>query len=132
MPRHGNRADLRLARVGADAAIDAFKRGFMNIVSGGDGHAPGLRGGTISVDADDTWTATLDGIHWTDDVAVSGTLHWSFAGGTLTADLRIDGPGRADGTLRLRGGWLIHGSPRTITLSGRLAGRRVAATMPAS
>jgi pimeloyl-ACP methyl ester carboxylesterase len=131
-PRRGNRANLRLARVGADAAIDAFKRGFMNVVTGGDGHAPGLRGGTIQVDAGDSWTATLDGIRWTNDVTVSGTLHWSFDGGPLDADLQIDGPGRQDGSLHLRGGWLIHGAPRTISITGTLHGRRVEATVPSS
>jgi hypothetical protein len=131
-PAAGNRADLRLPRVGADAAIDAFKRGFMNVVTGGQGDAPGLRGGRIHVDAGDTWTATLDAIRWTDDVAVSGTLHWSFDGGPLDADLRIDGPGRHDGTLHLQGGWLIHGAPRAISITGTLAGKRVAATVPSS
>ena len=130
--RAGNRADLRLARVGADSAIDAFKRGFTNVVQGGDGRAPGLRGGTIQVEADDTWIATLDDIRWTDDVGVSGTLHWSFDGGPLDADLQIDGPGHNDGTLHLEGGWLIPGAPRSISITGTLGGKRVAATMPSS
>jgi pimeloyl-ACP methyl ester carboxylesterase len=131
-PGRGNRADLRLARVGADAAIDAFKRGFLSVVTGGNGHAPGLRGGSIAVDAADTWTARLDGIRWTDDVAVSGTLHWSFNGGPLDADLQVDGPGRHGGTLHLQGGWLIHGASRTIAITGTLDGRRVAASVPSN
>jgi pimeloyl-ACP methyl ester carboxylesterase len=130
-PRAGNRADLRLVRVGVDAALDAFKRGFLNIVTGGDGHAPGLRGGTIDVVDGEAMTATLDRIRWTEDVAVSGTLRWSFDGGSLEADLQVDGPGRKDGTLTLEGGWLIHGAPRTISVTGRLGGERVAAKVPA-
>jgi pimeloyl-ACP methyl ester carboxylesterase len=131
-PQPGNRADLRLARVGADAAIDAFKRGFLNVVQGGQGDAPGLRGGTIHVDAGDVWTATLQQIRWTDDVSVSGTLRWSFDGGPLDADLTIDGPGRRDGTMHLQGGWLIHGAPATISITGTLAHKRVVATMPSN
>ena len=127
----GNRADLRLTRAAADAALDAFKRGFLSIVYGGDGHAAGLRGGTVQVVETEAFTATLDGIRWTDDIAVSGTLEWSFDGGPLTADLQIDGPGRKDGTLHLEGGWLIPGAPRSLAITGTLGGKRVVATTPA-
>ncbi|MDA0160760.1 alpha/beta hydrolase [Solirubrobacter ginsenosidimutans] len=128
----GNRGDLRLARVAADATIDAFKRGILNRFSGGDGTAPGLRGGSVHADGDEHWTATLDGIRWTDDVAVSGTLRWSFDGGPFEADLRVDGPGRNDGTLHLAGGFLIHGAPRSIAITGTLTGRRVVASVPSN
>lgn len=127
----GNRADLRLTRVAADAALDAFKRGFLSIVYGGDGHAPGLRGGTVHVVEAETFTATLDGIRWTEDTAVSGALSWSFDGGPFKADLRVDGPGTQDGTLHLEGGWLIPGAPRSLAITGALGGKRVVATTPA-
>ena len=126
----GNRAssrNRRVAHVAVNAALDALKRSFP---SAGDG--PGLRGGSFHTDYDDTWTTTLTGVRWTDDVAVSGTLHWSFDGGPLDADLEVEGPGGRDGTLHLEGGWLIPGAPRTIAITGRLGGERVAATVPAT
>jgi hypothetical protein len=129
-PGRGNRADLRLTRVAADAALDALKRGFLSIVGGGDGHAAGLRGGTVQMQEGEAFTATLHGIRWTEDVAVSGTLSWSFAGGPLTADLRVEGPVRKDGTLHLEGGWLIPGAPRSLAITGTLGGKRVVASTP--
>jgi hypothetical protein len=130
-PSRGNRANgtaLRVAHVAADTALDALKRSFLT--SSGDG--PGLRGGTFDTDYDFTWTTTLNGARWTDDVAVDGTQHWSFDNGALDADLQIDGPDGYDGTLQLAGGWLIPGAPRTITITGTLGGKHIAATVPST
>ena len=85
-----------VAHVG-HTALDALKRSFLTSSSGG----PGLRGGTFHTDYDFTWTTTLNGARWTDDVAVDGTQQWSFNRGALDADLQIDGPGGHDGTLHL-------------------------------
>ena len=121
-------ADLRIARVAADAALDAVKRSF---VSSGTG--PGLRGGTFHADFGDvSLTTTLTGAQWTEDVAVSGTLHWSYDDGALDADLQIDGPGLHDGTLHMHGGWLIPRAARSLTISGTLSGKHVAATVPST
>jgi hypothetical protein len=125
---HAKRGGLRMARVAVDAALDALKRSFLS--SSGDG--PGLRGGTFHTDYDESWTTTLTGARWTQDVVVSGTMHRSFDGGPLDADLHVDGPGRHDGTLHLHGGWLIPGAPRTITITGTLGGGRLAATTPST
>lgn len=46
----------------------------------------------------------------TKDVDVAGTLHWSFDGGPLDADLQVDGPDRHDGALHLQSGCLIQGA----------------------
>ena len=94
------------------------------------GTRPAFAAGPSRCEEDEACTATLDGIRWTEDVAVSGTLSWSFDGGPLTADLRVDGPGRNDGTLHLEGGWLIPGAPRSIAITGTLGGERVVATTP--
>jgi pimeloyl-ACP methyl ester carboxylesterase len=128
-PSAGNRANgaaLRVAHVAADTALDALKRSFLTSSGGG----PGLRGGTFHTDYDFTWTTTLNGARWTDDVAVNGTQHWSFDSGALDADLQVDGPGNRDGTLRLEGGWLIPGAPGTVTITGTLGRQHVAATVP--
>jgi pimeloyl-ACP methyl ester carboxylesterase len=125
-----NRADryrLRIARVAADATLDVLKRAFFPGVTG-----PGLRGGTWRGEFGDTWTLTLDRVRWTEDVAVSGTLHWSFDGGPLDADLDVDGPGGLDGDLHLEGGWFSQGAQRSIEITGTLAEQRVAARTPST
>jgi pimeloyl-ACP methyl ester carboxylesterase len=127
---HSNRADryrLRIARAAADAALDVLKRAFFPGVTG-----PGLRGGTWRGEFGDTWTLTLDRVRWTEDVAVSGTLHWSFDGGPLVADLHVDGPGRLDGDLHLEGGWFSRGAHRSIEITGTIAGQRIASRMPST
>jgi pimeloyl-ACP methyl ester carboxylesterase len=116
------RRGRRVARAAVDAALDALRR---SIVTGADG--VGLRGGTFHPEFGDDLTLTLTGARWTQDVPVDGTLHWSFEDGTLNADLHVDG-----GALHVEGGWLVPGSPRTLTITGKLHGRRVAATMPSS
>ena len=134
-PTRGNRAgrrSLRVARIAADAALDVQKRSIMNIFNGSDGSGPGLRGGDFESTAGEAWTTTLTEVRWTRDVAVSGTLRWTFDGGALSADLDVDGPGRRDGTLHLHGGWLIPGAARSIAITGTLGGKHVAATMPAT
>jgi hypothetical protein len=117
----------RIVRVAVDTALDALKRSFP---SNGDG--PGLRGGTFHTDYDEPWTTTLTGARWTEDVAVSGTVHWSFGDGALDADLHVDGPGGRDGTLHLEGGWLVPGAARTLAITGTLGGQHVDATVPST
>jgi hypothetical protein len=126
----GNRAgrrSLRVAHAAADTALDALKRSQFN---SGDG--AGLRGGRFHAEFADAETITLTGARWAADVTVDGTLHWSFDDGALDADLEVDGPGRRDGTLHLRGGWLVPGSGRALAITGTLGGRRVVARMPSS
>ena len=130
-PLHGNLAGpfrLRIARVTADTALDALKR---NILGSFGGDFTGLRGGTVHTDYADTFTTTLTRARWTADVAVSGTIRWSFDGGRLVSDLEVDGPGRRDGTLHLEGGWLIPGAPKTVRITGKLDGVHIAAEIPA-
>lgn len=116
----------RVARVAADTALDALKRSVLS--NTGDYH--GLRGGTIHTDYGPAFTTTLSAARWTDDVAVSGAIHWTFDDGHLDADLQVDGPGRYDGALHLRGGWFIPGAPTSVSITGTLAGRRVVAVAP--
>ncbi len=116
----------RVARVAADTALDALKRSLLS--NTGDYH--GLRGGTIHTDYGQTFTTTLSGARWTDDVAVSGAIRWSSDDGHLDADLQVDGPGRTDGALHLHGGWFIPSAPTGVSITGTLAGRRVVAVAP--
>jgi pimeloyl-ACP methyl ester carboxylesterase len=129
LPGNGaGRFRLRVARVAAETALDALKR---NVLGGFGGDFTGLRGGTVHTDYGETFTTTLGRARWADDVEVSGTIHWSFDGGHVDGDLMVDGPGRRDGTLHLTGGWLVVGSPRTVTITGALGRTRVAARVPA-
>jgi pimeloyl-ACP methyl ester carboxylesterase len=127
-PRPGNRADLRVAHVAADAALDVLKRAWFPDTQSG----PGLRGGTWHGEFADTWTLTLDGVRWTEDVAVSGTLHWTFDTGRLgrgPPGRRTRPPGRHAPTPRrlaqLR-------RVATIAITGTLDGERVAVRTPST
>jgi hypothetical protein len=127
-PQRGDRSGplgRRVARVAADTALDALKRIFLN----GQDYA-GLRGGGVHVEFDDGFVVTLDRARWTRDAAVSGTIRWTFDGGRLEGDLRVDGP--RSGTLRLDGGRLIPGAPRTLLIGGKLGDRNVAADVPSA
>jgi pimeloyl-ACP methyl ester carboxylesterase len=119
---------LRVARAAVDASLDALKRSFMS-----SGKGPGLRGGSFEASFGDSGLSTrLRGARWTEDVAVTGTLRWAFEDGALDADLRVDGPGRRDGSLHLEGGWLSPNASRSLRISGKLGGRRIAARVPSS
>jgi hypothetical protein len=84
----------------------------------------GLRGGTFSLDGDDTVTATLDGVALANDLAVTGTAEWERASGRVTA--RVDVTGAVTGRLRL--GWPSADPGAVAEVSGRLDGQRVEGT----
>jgi pimeloyl-ACP methyl ester carboxylesterase len=130
-PEPGNHAvitDLRIARVAADAALDALKRSVL-----GSGKGPGLRGGKFHADFGHVvLTVALTKARWTNDVAVSGTVDWASDSGKLNADLHIEGPRRQHGTIHMRGGWLIPSAARSIAITGTLDSTHLAATVPST
>jgi pimeloyl-ACP methyl ester carboxylesterase len=104
-------------------------------------HGVGLRGGTFrSRLRGAATTITLDHVKWTEDLAVSGRVTRSAASGTMVraeaaraiwvrADLRLVA---ADGTIgRVTARWRDDLAAAGAQISGRIAGRRVAALTPA-
>jgi pimeloyl-ACP methyl ester carboxylesterase len=120
----GNRGtpdDLRVAAAAVLAAGDALARWWVNY----DGDSVGLRGGTFRFRTTGPNTRfQLDGLRWTDDVAVSGTMVWDAAAGTVSTRLQVAG-----GTLTAE--WSERGAAALATLRGRIGGRSILATMAA-
>jgi pimeloyl-ACP methyl ester carboxylesterase len=122
-----SRISLRIARVAADAVVDVLKRGFLS----NSGNGPGLRGGSFHTNYRNGNT-TLRSIRWTDDLAVSGRLHWNPNSGALRASLRIHGPRRHHGFLHMKGGWLIAGAARSIQITGTIDSEHISARVPST
>ena len=124
----GNRADARQLKVVAAAVLtlgDVLDR----LESNASGEAKGLRGGSFRIvsDAADV-RLSLDGVRWTEDLAVSGTVHSSGRSGEVRAALELTGTagsGRLD--IRWREG-LANASAR---ISGEVDGARVVARQSA-
>lgn len=123
-PGPGNMAtavQLQRAAAALHAAADVLARWWVN----SSGSGVGLRGGHFSYSSGVGDTRfTLDGLRWTEDVAVSGSLQWQYSSGRVRATLQLDG-----GTLQAE--WPLRAPGATATLQGSLDGRRVVATMPA-
>jgi hypothetical protein len=118
--------DRKVARMAWAAAYDAIQRTFR---APGDRGA-GLRGGTFSIEGTDTgFKDVYDRARFSADVAASGEAEVDFAaGGVVTADLVVDGPGRLDGTLHVSGQLFPH--TESVSVRGTIGGRRVAVPVP--
>jgi pimeloyl-ACP methyl ester carboxylesterase len=95
--RGGTRSTVRLqtASVAVATAGDVVSRWWQTYEPAG----LGLRGGTWEVAEDDALTFTLDGYRIAAGVAVSGTVVWDAAAGTVVARLRTIGSASRSGTL---------------------------------
>lgn len=115
-----NEADLRLAAAAAETAGDVLARYFVNSTEKG----VGLRGGHFSLAPDgEGYRFTLDGVRWTQDVAVSGSIEWNQVTGEIDAELDVaqdDGPA---GHLTLR--WNDRRTNAQMTIDGQLGERDV-------
>jgi hypothetical protein len=119
--------DRRAATVAALTVLDALKRGAM---SGGPVSDAGLRGGHFSVALGPGGgkVAALDGDRYALDETVRGTASWD-VGGQLDASVTVAG---ADaGELHLTGPLLVT-TADVLHVTGRLGGRKVALTVPAT
>lgn len=123
----GNLAPARDLRAGAAAvlaAADVLSRSYEFDLSSGSG----LRGGSYSaVTGNAIDTATLSGIRWTNDLAVSGRAELDARNGTARAHLTLTGA--STGTLDAA--WPILGSAASATLVGTIDGHHLRATMSA-
>ena len=73
--------------------------------------------------------ATLTHVRWTEDLAVSGTLDWHRVSGAGAAVLSLETRAGLNG--RVRASWPAGGPEARARLSGEIAGRPLAAEMPA-
>ena len=116
-PQHGPGAPRRRGGGGhggrRDPALDAQLRR----------HDRGLRGGRWSWSGDRFVRFRFRKARFARDVPVSGRATWSLDSGAVRADLRLPGRGR------VRARWSMHRQLAVATLSGRLDGRRLRATM---
>jgi hypothetical protein len=121
-PRAGDRstrAERRVAAVAAATVADAIERWMVNF-SGSD---RGLRGGRWSYTGERVVRFRFRGARFAGDVPVSGTATWRLSDGAVRASLRLPGRGR------LRAQWSMQRQLAVATLSGRLDGRRLRATL---
>lgn len=117
----GSASDLQTAAAAVLAAGDALARWWVNY----DGDGVGLRGGTFAYTTAGPLTRfTLQGLRWTADVPTSGQVRWNIDSGQVQADLTLPG-----GTLHAT--WRDRSPEAQATITGHLAGRRIAATMDA-
>jgi TAP-like protein len=117
----GSTDDLRVAAAALHAAGDALARWWVNY----DGDGVGLRGGRFAYTTIGAVTRfQLDGLRWTDDVAVSGTITWNVD----TSEVRVQ---LSTATGQIDAIWHDRVADSVATITGRLNGRRIAATMTA-
>jgi pimeloyl-ACP methyl ester carboxylesterase len=95
----------------------------------GEGHGVGLRGGTFTVTrVGEGYRITLEGVRWTEDVALSGHIVWPGRTGTVHARVTLNSP-QGSGTLELS--W-PEGVPNARAAArGQLAAQVVVAEAPA-
>ncbi|HLY58921.1 MAG TPA: alpha/beta fold hydrolase [Stellaceae bacterium] len=123
----GNQADLAIAAAVVWTAADTVARLESRQK---DTPGPGLRGGSFTTASSDAGTKiTLDGLRWTEDLAVSGTVEVSAGTGTVTATLDLAGPDNATG--HVAASWPVSAAAARATLGGTIGGKALAATMPA-
>jgi pimeloyl-ACP methyl ester carboxylesterase len=126
-PLSGNRAPLAQRRAAADAvlaAADVLARSYEFGITAGSG----LRGGSYSADPGNARDhAALDGVRWTNDLAVSGVAH--FDARRLRAGAHLALSGASTGTLDVT--WVTLGTSATAVLDGTIDDYALRATMPA-
>ncbi len=118
------RSDRQLAAAAAATVADVFSRWWVNF----DGTSVGLHGGTWSYEDDDPVVFSLDGVEFVPGAKVTGTARWNVAERNFTARVDVIGAGAA-GDLQIR--WSLSEQRAQATLRGQIAGRQLAATMPA-
>jgi TAP-like protein len=126
-PLPGNDAPLKERRAAAAAvlaAADVLARSYEFELSAGSG----LRGGSyVATPRNGTDNATLSGVRWTDDLAVSGMARLDARTASAEAHLELGGTGA--GTLDVA--WPITGSSTQAALEGTIDGYHLHAAMPA-
>ncbi len=121
----GTVADLQLAAAAALTAGDAIARWWMNQTGSG----VGLYGGTFQYAySNGLYQYTLVDYRWVKDVAVSGSMTWTYSTpGAVIADLSVVTHGSDSSKLVIS--WNDRQRHAMATISGVIDGRNIAATM---
>jgi pimeloyl-ACP methyl ester carboxylesterase len=96
------------------------------VMTGTDG--TGLRGGTFTIEDDDTVTFVFAGAKFADDVAIDGVATWNRVTGQVGADLEVTASG-ASGPLTVA--WDDTAPDAIATARGTLGGRPISVSLPA-
>jgi pimeloyl-ACP methyl ester carboxylesterase len=125
----GNVAGERELRAVA-AAVFTVGDVIARIDSNTTGEGQGLRGGRFALNSGpDGETMTLEGVKWTEDLSVSGVIHWPGRTGKADANLTVEGPTGLRGPLRVS--WTEGTRDARAQITGTLGGTAVAAETPA-
>ncbi len=119
----GTKRDLQVAAAAAFTAGDVLARWWVNL----SGSGVGLRGGNFSYNSPSDLTYfSLHGMKWVEDVAVSGTMRWAYTyPGDAVATATVSGA--ETGSLTIA--WQSRVPGATATITGRIGGRKIVATM---
>jgi hypothetical protein len=124
----GNRADAGQLKV-VSAAVQTAGDVLARLESNSSGEAKGLRGGSFRiVRTDAAARLRLDGVRWTEDVSVSGTIDRSSRSGEVRAALELTGTA-GSGRLDIR--WREGVAHATARITGETDGARVVARQTA-
>lgn len=121
----GTDADLRVAAAAAYTVGDALARWWVNL----SGTGVGLQGGHFQYRGSGNLTHyTLKKLKWVEDVEVSGTMKWGYNyPGGVTAHITVGGAGTEAGKLTIN--WNSRLPLAQAAISGKIGGRKIAATM---
>jgi pimeloyl-ACP methyl ester carboxylesterase len=124
----GNVGDARQLRA-VSAAVLTVGDVLGRLESNTTGQAKGLRGGSFRIVRSAAGERlSLDGVRWTEDLAVSGTVDHLSRSGAVRAVLEMTGPA-GSGRLDIR--WHEGAAQATARISGEVDGARVVARQPA-
>jgi len=121
----GTDADLRVSAAAAYTAGDALANWQINYTGAG----VGLLGGHYEYSSPGNLTYfTLNKLKWVEDMEVSGTMKWAYDyPGSVIAHLTLSGSATEPGELTMTWNGRVPLAQATIT--GKIGGRRIAATM---
>ncbi len=112
----------RLASAVLEAVGDSVARYFVSL----SGTGAGLRGGQWMLKATPSgYDFALHRVHWTEDVSVSGIVHWNQQSGAIDSSVKFRAPGHRG---RLRAEWNDRVTAATAIMNGVIDGRTLAAT----
>jgi pimeloyl-ACP methyl ester carboxylesterase len=115
-------AQRRIAAAGLEAVGDVLARYWASVGTTG----RGLRGGQFSYSGTATgYDFVLDGVRWTEDVAVSGVVSWNTVNNGVTANVTLSQAGSHVGTLRVN--WNDADINAIAALEGKILGRTLEA-----
>lgn len=124
-PGAGNKAKdkaLREAAAAVQSVGDAMNRWWVNY----DGSGVGLRGGsyTVASQGSGAYHYELNAYQWTADLPVSGTIDWDRDSGAVSAQVTL-----SNGKLQIS--WNDTQAGAVATVTGKIDGKKVVATLPA-